>query len=131
MDGFEIQSRLFYYVDKNVYGGIKERIEYMFAAFCKVVLGNAAFTAYRDFGRKQKREVSLDYLISEASCEPFTIDSYFEKAVNHKKNVPVQDLCCWLQLNKGIHQNTENGQPSDKLGICINLFYRIPMSFFR
>ena len=24
MDGFEIQSRLFYYVDKNVYGGIKE-----------------------------------------------------------------------------------------------------------
>lgn len=79
MDGFEIQSRLFYYVDKNVYGGIKERIEYMFAAFCKVVLRNAAFTAYRDFGRKQKREVSLDYLMSETPFEPFTMDSYFEK----------------------------------------------------
>ncbi len=38
----------------------KERIEYMFAAFCKVVLRNAAFTAYRDFGRKQKREVYFE-----------------------------------------------------------------------
>ena len=36
-----------------------EHIEYTFAAFCKVVLYNAAMTAYRDFGRKQKREVSL------------------------------------------------------------------------
>ncbi len=43
----------------------KEHIEYTFAAFCKVVLHNAAMTAYRDFGRKQKREVSLEYLISE------------------------------------------------------------------
>lgn len=57
----------------------KERIEYMFAAFCKVILRNAAFTAYRDFGRKQKREVSLDYLMSETPFEPFTMDSYFEK----------------------------------------------------
>ena len=32
----------------------------MFAAFCKVVLRNAAFTAYRDFGRKQKREVYFE-----------------------------------------------------------------------
>lgn len=57
----------------------KEHIEYMFAAFCKVVLRNAAFTAYRDFGRKQKREVSLDYLMSETPFEPFTTDSYFEQ----------------------------------------------------
>lgn len=57
----------------------KERIEYMFAAFCKVVLRNAAITAYRDFGRKQKREVSLDYLMSETPFEPFTTDSYFEQ----------------------------------------------------
>ena len=57
----------------------KERIEYTFAAFCKVVLRNAAITAYRDFGRKQKREVSLDYLMSETSLEPFTMDSYFEQ----------------------------------------------------
>lgn len=57
----------------------KEHIEYTFAAFCKVVLRNAAMTAYRDFGRKQKREVSLDYLVSETPFEPSTMDSYFEK----------------------------------------------------
>lgn len=57
----------------------KEHIEYMFAAFCKVVLRNAAITAYRDLGRKQKREVSLDYLLSETSFEPFTMDNYFEQ----------------------------------------------------
>ena len=43
----------------------KEHIEYTFSAFCKVVLRNAAISAYRDFGRKQKHEVSLDYLMSK------------------------------------------------------------------
>lgn len=57
----------------------KEHIEYTFAAFCKVVLRNAAITAYRDLGRKQKREVSLDYLLSETSFEPFATDNYFEQ----------------------------------------------------
>ena len=56
-----------------------EHIEYVFAAFCSVVLRNTAISAYRDFGRKQKREVSLDYLISETSFEPFTTDNYFEQ----------------------------------------------------
>ena len=55
-----------------------EHIEYTFAAFCKIVLRNAAISAYRDFGRKQKREVSLDYLMSETPFEPFTTDNYFE-----------------------------------------------------
>ncbi|MFQ9509892.1 MAG: RNA polymerase sigma factor [Lachnospiraceae bacterium] len=57
----------------------KEHIEYTFAAFCKVVLRNAAISTYRDFGRKQKREVSLEYLISETPFEPFTTDAYFEQ----------------------------------------------------
>ena len=57
----------------------KEHIEYAFAAFCKVVLHKAAMTAYRDFGRKQKREVSFEYLISETPFEPFTTDTYFEQ----------------------------------------------------
>lgn len=57
----------------------KEHIEYTFAAFCRVVLHNAAMSAYRDFGRKQKREVSLEYLISETPFEPFTTDDYFEQ----------------------------------------------------
>ncbi len=56
-----------------------EYIEYTFAAFCNVVLRNAAINAYRDFRRKQRREVSLEYLISETSLEPFTTDSYFEQ----------------------------------------------------
>lgn len=57
----------------------KEHIEYMFNAFCKVVLRNAALGAYRDFGRKQKHEVSFDYLLSDTPFEPFATDNYFEQ----------------------------------------------------
>jgi len=57
----------------------KEHIEYTFAAFCRVVLYNAAMTAYRDLGRKQKREVSLEYLIYETPLEQSTTDTYFEQ----------------------------------------------------
>lgn len=35
-----------------------------------------AISAYRDWGRKQKHEVSLDYLMSETSFEPFATDNY-------------------------------------------------------
>lgn len=56
-----------------------ERVECSFAAFCQVVLRNAVISSYRDFGRKQKREVSRDYLMSETSFEPFVTDNYFEK----------------------------------------------------
>lgn len=56
-----------------------EHIEYAFNAFCKVVLRNAARNAYRDLGRKQKHEISLDYLMSETPFEPFTTDNYFEQ----------------------------------------------------
>ena len=64
-----------------------EHIEYAFAAFCKIVLRNAAISAYRDFGRKQKYEVSLDYLMSETSFERFAIDNYFEQYVYEKPTV--------------------------------------------
>ena len=64
-----------------------EHIEYTFAAFCNVVLRNAAINAYRDFGRKQKREVSLDYLMSETPFEPFTSDNYFEQYAYEKPTV--------------------------------------------
>ena len=57
----------------------KEHIEYVFATFCRAVLRYAALNAYRDFARKQKREVSLEYLISETPFEPFTADTYFEQ----------------------------------------------------
>ena len=64
-----------------------EHIEYAFAAFCKIVLRNAAISAYRDLGRKQKHEVSLDYLMSETSFEPFATDNYFEQYVYEKPTV--------------------------------------------
>ena len=64
-----------------------EHIEYAFAAFCKIVLRNVAISAYRDFGRKQKYEVSLDYLMSETSFEPFATDNYFEQYVYEKPTV--------------------------------------------
>lgn len=57
----------------------KEHIEYTFAAFCRVVLHHATMNAYRDFGRKRKREVSLEYLMSETPFEPFTTDTYFKQ----------------------------------------------------
>ena len=41
-----------------------EHIEYAFNAFCK---------------RKEEREISLDYLMSERYFEPSAMDSYFER----------------------------------------------------
>lgn len=55
----------------------KEHIEYTFATFCKVVLRNASMSTYRDIGRRQKREISLDYLMEERYYNTSTTDSYF------------------------------------------------------
>ncbi len=57
----------------------KEHIEYAFAAFCKEVFRNEAMTAHRDFGLKQQREISLEYLISETSFEAFTTDNCLDQ----------------------------------------------------
>lgn len=59
----------------------KEHIEYTFAAFCKVVLRNAALSAYRDIGRRRKHEISLDYLMSERYYKPSVTDNYFEEQI--------------------------------------------------
>ena len=59
----------------------KEHIEYTFAAFCKVVLRNAALSAYRDIGRRRKHEISLDYLMSERCYNPSVTDNYFEEPI--------------------------------------------------
>ena len=56
-----------------------EHIEYVFHAFCKVVLRHEAINAWRDLKRKMEREISLDYLMSEQYFEPSAMDSYFEK----------------------------------------------------
>ena len=42
-----------------------EHIEYAFNAFCKIVLRHESINAWRDLKRKEEREISLDYLMSE------------------------------------------------------------------
>lgn len=64
-----------------------EHTEYIFAAFCNGVLRNEAINAYRELNRKQKHEVSLDYLTSETPFEPFSTDNYFEQYVYEKPTV--------------------------------------------
>ena len=56
-----------------------DHIEYAFNAFCKIVLRHEAINAWRDLKRKEAREVSLDYLMSERHFEPSAMDSYFER----------------------------------------------------
>ncbi len=46
----------------------KEHIIYTFHAFCKVVIRYASITAWRDRSRKNKREISLEYLTEEKFC---------------------------------------------------------------
>lgn len=70
----------------------KEHIEYTFAAFCKIVLRNAAMSAYRDIGRKRKHEISLDYLMEEQYYNPSTTDSYFEEPI--KLTQPTEFVVC-------------------------------------
>ena len=55
----------------------QERIEYTFHAFCKVAIRNAMYTALRTRSRKNKREISLDYLTDEKHYPLGTEDEYF------------------------------------------------------
>lgn len=55
----------------------REHIEYTFHAFCKVVIRNAMLTALRTRSRKNKREISLDYLTDEKHYPLGTEDEYF------------------------------------------------------
>lgn len=56
-----------------------EHIEYAFSGFCKIVLRHEAINAWWDLKRKEAREISLDYLMSEKFFEPSVMDNYFEK----------------------------------------------------
>ena len=55
----------------------QEHIEYTFHAFCKVVIRNAMYTALRTRSRKNKREISIDYLTEEKHYPLGTEDEYF------------------------------------------------------
>ena len=56
-----------------------EHIEYAFNAFCKIVLRYESINAWRDLKRKEAKEISLDYLMTERFFEPSAMDRYFEK----------------------------------------------------
>lgn len=56
----------------------KEHIMYTFHGFCKVVIRNAAITAWRDQQRRHKREISLEYLTDEKHYPLGTTDEYFQ-----------------------------------------------------
>ncbi len=66
----------------------KEHIEYTFHAFCKIVIHHAAITAARTAGRKQKHEISLEYLAEEKHYPFATEDEYF-KAPEQYEEYPV------------------------------------------
>ena len=51
----------------------KEHIMYTFHGFCKVVIRNAAITAWRDQSRRHKREISLEYLTDETKEQKTSI----------------------------------------------------------
>lgn len=55
----------------------REHIMYTFHGFCKVVIRNAAITAWRDQQRRHKREISLEYLTEEKFYPLGTSDEYF------------------------------------------------------
>ena len=56
----------------------KEHIIYTFHAFCKVVIRNAAMTAWRNRSRQRQREISLEYLTEELHYSFGTTDEYFD-----------------------------------------------------
>ncbi len=56
----------------------KEHIMYTFNGFCKVVIHNAAITAWHDQHRRHKRKISLEYLTEEKFYPLGTTDEYFE-----------------------------------------------------
>ena len=55
----------------------KEHIMYTFNAFCKVVIRYAAINAWRERNRRQKKEISLEYLTEEKFYPLNTLDRYF------------------------------------------------------
>ena len=97
-----------------------EHIEYAFHAFCKIVLRHEAMNAWRDLKRKEEREISLDYLMSERYFEPSAMDSYFEKQDKPTvflvlgKEVIVDDERLATALSRSNRQTVRTLQEYDK-----------------
>lgn len=77
----------------------KQRIEYRFAKFCKVVLRNAACTYFRDWNRKSKQEISVEYLYEQKHFELCYMDEYLIEQgtptdfIVHGQTVTVDNEC--------------------------------------
>lgn len=56
----------------------KEHIMYAFDGFCKVVIRNAAITAWRKRSRQRQREISFEYFTEELHYSFGTTDEYFD-----------------------------------------------------
>lgn len=55
----------------------REHIEYTFNTYCKIVIRHAAIDAGRQRCKRQKREISLEYLTDERFYPLSTLDEYF------------------------------------------------------
>ena len=55
----------------------KESIVYCFDAFCKKVMRFEARNRYKEIDRRERREISLEYLMETQYFAPNSIDSYF------------------------------------------------------
>ena len=65
---------IFYDLHRRIQGAY----QYTFHAFCVVVIRNAKYTALRDWSRKYKREISLEYLTEEKHHPLGTNDKCFQ-----------------------------------------------------
>lgn len=61
----------------NIHEDNKQIICYRFDAFCKKAMRYEARNCYKAIKRKQKREISLDYLMEEYTYEPPSLNDGF------------------------------------------------------
>ena len=115
----------------------KEHIMYTFHGFCKVVIRNAAITAWRDQQRRHKREISFEYLTEEKFYPLGTTDEYFTEPMKNTPlryavrqsfsptgNLPPPYVLCRKRIRKsfsftfsGITDSGKSGKCTDAAGV--------------
>ena len=104
----------------------KEHIEYTFHAFCKIVIHHAAITAARTAGRKQKHEISLEYLAEEKHYPFATEDEYF-KAPEQYEEYPVSFCGDTVIFYNGLLAKALSRLPrQEQEMIYLSFFQRVP-----
>ena len=104
----------------------KEHIEYTFHAFCKIVIHHAAITTARTAGRKQKHEISLEYLAEEKHYPFATEDEYF-KAPEQYEEYPVSFCGDTVIFYNGLLAKALSRLPrQEQEMIYLSFFQRVP-----